>query len=253
MQFYKLLTNRNIVTNQVEIHGDSLKISITDQNDDLQSKPSFVGEFSISQLIADYSQDHGCIALFPSMFADGAPIVALETTQASLPFKTGVNLSQNLPNTLEGKQFAGSPFSIITNTFGSYAFAYILTPFKNCSKDDLIVVVRDSESLDLKAEGATPSTQSIASMKYFLDAWMPITITGPSAMSVDSTQTFTVEAPDNAVVYLSSDIGVLNRSQVRNGGSFILNTDGLLAGESITIKAGYKYWASVSKKTIDLS
>jgi hypothetical protein len=53
-------------------------------------------------------------------------------------------------------------------------------------------------------------------------------------------------------VYLSTDIGVINRSRVTESKTFQLDTTGLEAGETVTIKAGYKYWSGVTKMVITL-
>ena len=90
------------------------------------------------------------------------------------------------------------------------------------------------------------------SLKLFLDTWLPITIEGPDTIAAGVKQVYTVKATPKAVVQLSADIGIINRSRVINGTNFILDTEGLNVGEEVTIKAGYKYWDGVSTKKITL-
>jgi hypothetical protein len=90
-------------------------------------------------------------------------------------------------------------------------------------------------------------------MHEFLISWLPITITGPDTIAAGSVQEYTTVAPANTTVLLETDVGVINRSRVTNGRTFTLDTTGLEPGETVTIKAGYKFWAGASKKIITLS
>lgn len=252
MNFYKVSTNRTITTNSIAINGDSLTITIVDENSANAQKPlTFTGTFSLNDLIAKHSQDHGCIAIFPNTFNPDAFLIAIETTKQSIQNKVEIDLTLNTTSTLEGKQSAGSPNSVIANK-GSYAYFYILTPYKDCSKDDLIFVYRDTDNIELNIDEQQPNATSINSMKYFLDSWLPNTINGPDTITAGVKQVYSITAPEKTTVYLSSDIGIINRNRVSNGNNFILDTDGLNAGEIITIKTGYKYWSGVSTKTITL-
>ena len=256
MEFIKLHTNREITGNTVEVSGDTLTVTVVDSTlFETQGHITRTESFSISDLITNYSQDHGCLAFYPAdLFPNGSSnLLVIETTQLSLPEKAKPGEEYTSFVTTPGKQYSGSPFSVINTRFNSYAFLYILTPYADCSSSDLIVVCRDSTSLTVTVDGTTPNfTTSIMSLKGFLDTWMPITITGPTHVNAGSSVSYTVYASSNATVYLSTDIGMINRSKITNNKTFLLNTDGLTAGETITIKTGYKYWSGVSTFTVTL-
>lgn len=252
MEFLALSTNRNFEKNEVTISGDTIMIDIIDHTAPNLGPQAYQGDFNISAILDQHSQDHGCIAIFPAQFTPDAPLIAIETTQLTLSTKTGVNMSQNTPETLPGKQHAGSSFSVLSSKYGSYAFAYILTPFKGCSKEEAIFVYRDSINTNIMVDNQKIEGTKIDSLKLFLDTWLPITIEGPDTIAAGVKQVYTVKATPKAVVQLSADIGIINRSRVTNGTNFILDTEGLNVGEEVTIKAGYKYWDGVSTKKITL-
>ena len=254
MEFLKLTTNRTITKNEISISGDTLTISITDTtNSQSIADINFSGTFSLSNIVSKYGQDHGCIAFYPeSLWKSDTPIQMVETTQLSFPNIVNPNETYTSVPTTEGKQLSGSPFSVISNNYGSYAFLYILTPSANCTIDEITIVYRDSPNASVTVNGSTPSALSITSMKNYLDAWLPVSLAGESSLTAGQSTTYTVNAPKNTTVFLSADNGVLNRSRAINGQTFQLNTQGLNAGEVVTIKMGYKYWAGVSTKTVTL-
>jgi len=258
MEFLKLTTNRVLSLNQVTIDGNSLTISITDTNEqpgnvDI-SAFSYSGTFDLADLAANYSQDHGCIAVHPYNMMDGGQFVVTETTQLSLPEKVATGDAYTSFDTTTGKYYSGSPFSVVNTRYRSYAYLYILTPYINCSVNDLIIVYRDTDSANIvAANSAVTSATAITSMKAYLDTWLPVTVSGPTTITAGTSQSYTVTAPEGTTVYLTLDNGITNRTKVKNGQSFLLNTDGLTAGEVVTVKLGYKYWASVSEFQITLS
>lgn len=252
MNFYKLSTNRDLTKNKVTIEGDNITIEIEDNTQASGiGVTKAIGTFSLSDLISKFSQDHGCIALFPkNMYStESSDIIALETTQLSLPEKTVSGENFVSEETTPGKHLSGSPFSVIAGRYGSYGYVYVLTPSVDCSADDLIIVVRENNA-EITVNGSEPSTETIPSMKQFLDAWLPITIEGADTIKANETQQYTVQSPANTMVYLESDIGIINRSRVASGGSFQLDASGLNTGEKIKIKTGYKFWHGVSEKVI---
>jgi hypothetical protein len=253
MEFYKLSTNRTLSVNNVTVNGDSLTINITDStNKDTLGNQSWSGEFSLVNLITNYSQDHGCIAIYPQTVIDGSPLLAMETTQISYNERASSTAATQSP-TVPGKYLAGSPFSVVSSKVGSYAYVYILTPYVNCNISDLILVYRDSSAVVINNSATVTDATPITSMKHFLDSWLPITVTGPLSIATGTTQTYTVSAPANTTVYLSTDIGIINRSRIVSGGSFNLDTSGLAAGEIVDIKAGYKFWSGISNTKVTLT
>jgi len=252
MDFYALSTNRNLTKNEIIINDDNLSISITDETVVDRGVHNFNWNINLSELISNYSQDHGCIAVFPTQFVPDSSYTAIETTQLSFPARTGINFSQNHSETMAGKQMAGSPFSVITNNFASYAFLYVLTPYKNCSVDEIVLVFRDAPTGTCTKNGSIITANKLSSMKIFLDSWLPITINGPSSITVGTSESYSISSQDGCIIYLSSDQGIINKSRIKNGGSFLLDSTGLNVGDSIVIKAGYKFWAGITDKTISI-
>jgi len=261
MDFIKLSTTRTLTTNNVSINGDTLTLEIVDATvNDLIGTTNATGTFSLSELISTYSQDHGCIALFPKAMHIGEmqDFMPMETTQLSLNERAGgdpgsIQQKTTVTPAAAGKEYPGSPWSVINSRYASYSYLYILTPYAGCSVDEITIVYRDSAPVVTKDSQEVTPAQSILSMKVFLNSWLPITVAGPDTITLGQTATYTVTAPANTTVYVSSDIGIVNRARVAPGKTFILNTDGLEVGETVTIKAGYKFWAGVTKKTITVS
>jgi hypothetical protein len=255
MVFLKLTTNRILSKNKITIEGDDIALDIIDATNDGVSGIGItkaVGSFKLSELVTKFSQDHGCIALLPKKMINDevSDLVALETTQLSLPEKSKSGESFDSEETTPGKFLSGSPWSVVNGRFRSYAYVYILTPTKDCSVDDLIIIYRDTDSADITINGDTPSAVSIASTKQFLDAWMPISIDGPGTIKAGEKLEYTVSSTNGTIVYLETDIGIINRTRIASGKSFVLDAYGLESGETITIKTGYKFWHGVSKKVI---
>lgn len=256
MIFLKLTTNRTLSKNKISINGDEITIEVIDTTNDNAEGLGITktkDTFKLSELIANFSQDHGCIALIPRKMtsSDESPMLAMETTQLSLPHKVASGESFESEPTTPGKNLSGSPYAMIAERYGSYGYVYILTPTVNCAVEDLIIVYRDSLSAEVTVDDEPiTSAVPIQSTKLFLDTWMPITIDGPDTISVDGINTYTVTSTPNAVIYVSADIGIINRSRVTSGKSFTLNASGLEAGETITIKSGYKFWHGVTDKVI---
>ena len=258
MNYFKLSTNRVLSNNKIIIEGDTLKINITDTNHqpgmNVEISPfSFSGTFDINDLITKFSQDHGCLAIHPYDMSGDSELIVTETTQLSLPEKVSSGDSYTSLNPTTGKHYSGSPFSVLNTRYKSYAYVYILTPYINCKPEDLIFVFREPNAeIIVNGTNITNNTESIHSMKEYLDSWLPVSVSGPTTLQAGTSQSYVVTAPEGTTVYLSLDNGITNRTKVKNGQSFLLNTEGLDVGEVITIKLGYKYWASVSEFQITL-
>ena len=257
MNFYSLSTTRTLSKNDVTIKNDILTLEISDTTVTAIGTTNAVGTFNLAELVQKYSQDHGCIALFPKAMhiPDTQEFMAMETTQLSLSEKGGgdpgmIYQKTDVTPAAEGKTYPGSPWSVINSRYSSYGYLYILTPYKDCPTSELTIIFRDGANITVN--GSAPSSTSIVSMHAFLESWLPIIVNGPSTIKAGDTHAYTVTAPANTTVYLSSDIGVINRSRVTNCGTFNLDTTGLNAGEVVTIKTGYKYWTGVSTKVVTL-
>jgi len=253
MDFYALTTNRILPTNDISIVGDTLTINISDVTmANSFGNTSTSDSFSLSNLISNYAVDHGCIAIIPQGMQANARMMTIETTQLSLVEKAAPGSSYTSYQTTEGKHYAGSPYSVIDSRYRSYGYVYILTPRINCTVDECSVIYRDSNAnVTVNGSQITP-TASITSTHAFLANWMPITISGGSTITAGDTATYTVSGTANTTIYVSADIGTVNRGRVAEGGSFQLNTAGLEAGETVTIKVGYKTWSGVATKVVTL-
>ena len=253
MDFYALTTNRDLPTNDITITGDTLTINIVDSTmANIFGNTGTNDSFSLSSLVTDYAQDHGCIAIIPQGMQANARMMIIETTQLSYPERAAPGDSYTSYQTTPGKNYAGSPYSVIDSRYRSYGYVYILTPTATCSVDDCTVIYRAANA-NVVMNGSTISPiDTIESTHAFLHNWLPITITGAATITAGSTATYTVTGTANTTVYLSTDIGVINRSRVTESKTFQLDTTGLEAGETVTIKAGYKYWSGVTKMVITL-
>jgi hypothetical protein len=255
MEFYKLTTEPRNISNQVTINGDNLIVDLYDPF--VPNACHVVGNYSLSQIISEMSQDHGCIAV--SYDRNTQKLTLVETTQLSFAEKSNPTKVYALSN--NPINAPGTPSFILENRFNGTGYFYILTPYINCTINDLIFVFRDTTNPDIDitasfiVNGTIKNLEMLspASLNGFLTNWLPITLTGPNTMTAGSKSTYTVNCPSGTTAYISSDIGVINRSKATNGQSFTLDTTGLSAGETVTIKLGYKFWSGVSSKTITLT
>ena len=253
MRFYALSTTRTLETNEIIIDGDNLTINILDVTmANVLGNTSASDTFSLSSLVANYSQDHGCIAVIPQGMVMNSRMMVIETTQLSLPEKASPGDSYTSYTTSEGKHYAGSPYSVIDSRYNSYGYLYILTPTANCAVNDCSIIYRDhNANIIVNGTQQDPFT-TIRSTHAFLANWMPITISGGSTITAGEKAMYTVTGTPGTTIYLSADVGVINRTRVAEGGTFQLDTSGLTASEQVTIKVGYKYWSGVSTKVITL-
>ena len=254
MDFYAVSTTRVLETNEITIDGDTITINISDITmANILGNTSASDSFSLSSLVSAYAEDHGCIAIIPQTMAMNSKMMVIETTQLSLPEKSAPGTSYTSYVTSEGKHYAGSPYSVIDSRYSSYGYLYILTPTANCSITDVTIIYRDSPSANVTVLG-TPIVPkgTIPSTHAFLADWLPITITGPDTVTAGDKATYTLTGTPGTTIYLSTDIGVINRSRVAEGRTVQLDTSGLEAGEQVTIKVGYKHWSGVSTKVITI-
>ena len=172
-----------------------------------------------------------------------------------------VGLSINdTPQTI-GRHNAASPAAILKQRLDATPILYLLTPVRGCSVGDCILVFhgvdsdpsmsdefRTTHSLSVEEELQSPPMMQ--SLKMFLEVWLPISLGGPDTISPDSGAEYFVSNASGGKIYLEVNSGILNRSRAKSGQSIFLDTRGLSAGEEVVIKAGYKFWPSVSKKKI---
>jgi hypothetical protein len=210
----------------------------------------------LQQIIDLYSEDcgHIVLAVNPEFSND---YIWVETTRLTATYKinpgdsyTSYYRTRNQPDIQtsdKSKDFPPSSVNSVLNHYfgGQYNFALvsILTPYKNCKVEDCVAVVRICDNTKITIDGEIQDYTSKTPINYkdYLHSWLPITFSQSNSIS------FTVTANTNANIYLSSDIGVLNRSVAKNGQTVTINTFGLSNGETVTIKAGYKFWQNHSK------
>jgi hypothetical protein len=198
------------------------------------------------------AQDHGCIAVSYDKVTQTLTLV--ETTQLS--FSEKYNPTKTFAKYQNPLVTPGTPGYVLDQKFGGSGFFFILTPFVNCSVNDLVFLFRDTTNPEIGTttsfsyNGTVQNPTTIPSIIDFLTSWLPITLTGNTSVVAGDKSTYTVNCPAGTTVYISSDIGIINRSQVTNGQSFVLDTSGLHAGETVKIKLGYKFWSGVSTQNI---
>lgn len=129
----------------------------------------------------------------------------------------------------------------------------VATPYKGCSIDEADVIVFIDKSVDALGWDFTKQIQSFT--PYLAQDFVrPITINGPGTIKVGEAGVFQVSAPHSQqVVYLESTAGILNRQRISGSGSVRLDTIGLSAGETIKLKAGYRYWPGDAEKLIQIT
>ena len=129
----------------------------------------------------------------------------------------------------------------------------VATPYKGCSIDEADIIVFMDNSVQPVGWEFTRQIQSFT--PYVQQQFVaPITIAGPGTAQAGNAVTFQVVAPHaKQTIYLEATAGVLNRQRLSGSGSVRLDTTGLDSGETIKLKAGYRYWPGDAEKQIKLT
>lgn len=252
MNFYTITTPSSLECNNViSITNDNLLISIDVPNANISSNINF----SISSLIENMAQDHGCIAI--TYNSETNQFLAIETTQLSVNEKSSNQKTFIQPGQNQYVRKTGTPSHIINQRTGGDGYFFVLTPTSNCTVNDISLVFRDTTTSNTVGtftyNGSTPETTKITSIQDFLVNWNPMSISGPTFLTAGSTGTYTLNCPEGATAYMTVDNGILNRTKASNNQSFTLNTTGLSAGEVSTIKVGYKFWSNSANLQVTLT
>ena len=101
----------------------------------------------------------------------------------------------------------------------------------------------------ITSEGSALVAEDGPVIGAFLQTWLPITLEGDGSVNAGQATAFKVRAPEGAVVFLEATAGVLNRSRAINGDVVTLDANGLRSGETLRIKAGYRFWPSKVEKS----
>jgi hypothetical protein len=244
---------RNTFPSKLEMTGALLSVSAGPNQSETTT-------FDLNEIVAQYSEDHGCVALGSAE----SGLVWKETTRLSYNYRmpAGRSFSSEFvtgsavkdDGSQPGASNVASPAWVMSQD--NYAsLLFILTPHKGCALADCTLIWKAIEGEPDQAQfiidgqdqaGAT----AIGSVKDYLASWLPITLTGPDTIATDGTAQFTIgcEAPSD--IHITASCGVINRAIAKNGQVLTLDARGLAAGEKVEIKLGYKWWPGASKKVV---
>ena len=269
MDIYQI--NREIMPASTTCHIDDGQLTL-DATWPSKSKV-LTGNYDLRDIIQKYSEDHGCIALCYSPKYPGE-LIWHETTRfscaermpSSRSYTSVMEIGVSIKDTPDskGRHNAASPAFVLKQRLDATPFLYLLTPARNCAVDDAVVVLPAVDSAPQASQSSQTSQQLflngnlqmppvMASLKMFLEGWLPITISGPDQIQAGGTATYTIGAPPGTTVYLEASAGLINRSRAIAGQTFTLDASGLLADETLSIKAGYKFWPGVTSKKVTLT
>ena len=130
------------------------------------------------------------------------------------------------------------------------------TPYKGCSFEECNIIIRllDKVQTDIQFD------QTISSIRNFMsdgNCWgneenYPI-ITSPETMNIGVKSTFNITVPKNTTLYLESNIGILNKTKIKQTTDIELDLTSITdTSEDVIIKVNSKYWAGIVEKQIQL-
>lgn len=269
MEIYQI--NRKIMpfSSFLQIDKNVLKIDAEWKSSD---KKPISQSHDLAEIIDQYSEDHGCIALCYTPRSKNE-LIWHETTRftygerissdRSYTSMMQIGLSINDTPQKLGRHNAASPAAILKQRLDATPILYLLTPSRRCAVEDAIIVfhgvdpdpsipeeLRTTHSLTL--DGNLQAPPMMPSLKMFLEKWLPIRINGPDSIRADQTEKYLLTNTHGGEIYVEATGGVLNRSRAKSGQRIQLDTRGLEAGEEIIIKAGYKFWSGISQKKIEI-
>lgn len=145
---------------------------------------------------------------------------------------------------------------------GRIPIVLVATPYKGCSLDDCTVFVLSDDGTThegFEFEAETPLLGHFLRGDLFDETGIPdfmdkIKIFGPDTMDPDSVIELEVIPPyENQTVYIEYDGGYINKTKFTGSNRILIDSKFLSSGDQITVKAGYKYWASDNKKIITIN
>lgn len=241
-----------------------IKGSVINYDVDVNVSESNLLTVDLAEVVAKYSQDHGCIAIGKK---DGVPFV-IETTAITLYYRGSPFVDTN------GTARRDTPLSVYRGAIGvqSYPVGYLMTPFKGCSLADCTFYAFDSANITnipvdaggeapagqattrgsvvFTVDGETLNTPSVELTPAWLNNWLPITLQGAASIAAGENSTYTVIAPEGTTVYLEAVVGSIDRARAVNGDVVTFSAGTLQPGTTGRIKAGYKYWEGSSNTEI---
>lgn len=266
MKIFKIVQKLMPASTLCKISGGMLDVQVSWSNKDR----TIVRSYDLAKVIKTYGEDHGCIALcWSPKYPD--ELIWHETTRFSCSERIAsertyssimeIGLSLKDTPTTKGRHNAASPSWILRQRLDATALIYLLTPAKNCSVEDAILIFYDVQndpdtaevdrtSHRLLVDKKLQSPPALESLKLFLETWLVIKIEGPEKAPPDTYVDLTANCTSGGDIYLDATAGLLNRSRAKSGQRIQLDTRGLEAGEEIVIKAGYKFWPGISQKKI---
>ena len=226
--------------------------------------------YDLATVIKAYGEDHGCIALcwspkFPEelIWHETTRFSCLERIASDRSYSSIMEIGPSLRDTptTKGRHNAASPSWVLRQRLDATAFLYLLTPAKNCTVEDAILIFHDVQNdpdtadIDktihrLLVDKKVQSPPALESLKLFLETWLVIKIEGPEKAPPNTYVDLTANCTSGGDIFLEATAGLLNRSRAKSGQRIQLDTRGLEAGEELVIKAGYKFWPGIAQKRI---
>jgi hypothetical protein len=220
--------------------------------------------FDLEEIVARFAEDHGCVALGTNSVTNG--VAWFETTRISniyrMPAGKTFHSEFVLGEADKGDAEGGGRFNVASPAWvlkesGMYPLLFILTPYAGCSLADCTLIWKAIEGQPDMAKFVVDgqdqaNAPAISSIKQHMAEWLPITLTGPETIEADGSAQYTISCGTPSNIYITASCGVLNRSIAKNGQVLSVDARGLVAGDQIEIKLGYKWWPGASKKVVTI-
>lgn len=125
---------------------------------------------------------------------------------------------------------------------------WLLTPYKGCTLNEATLLLYDDGKLNLSELSIDLQVEE----RYL--AYQQIAIDGPTAVAAGGTISLDIlQAIPGTTIYLETTSGLLNRARLTNSNTVQFIAQGLEPGETVKIKAGYKYWSGDAEHFITIT
>ncbi|CAB5238725.1 hypothetical protein UFOVP375_7 [uncultured Caudovirales phage] len=254
MNVFVNYNKRNTFATRMELNGSSLSVYV--RKNQVESDQSF----DLDQIVAQYSEDHGCVALGVSekwfAWKETTRVSYLYRMPAGRSFSSEFVIGNAVKDdgTQSGSHNVASPAWVLAQD-GHYPLLFILTPYKGCSLSDCTIIWKAIEGQPNAAQFlidgvSQASVVPVSSIKEYLSSWLPISLSGPDTISAGASAQYAISCEVPSDIYITASCGFINRAVAKSGQSLTIDTRGLQPGEKIEIKLGYKWWPGASKKTV---
>ena len=196
---------------------------------------------NLQDLVDRHSQDHGCVVIG----IKDESVLAYEANAMTVSTRLSPHSRP------QGSIKSSTPLSTYREAGGAdMPLAYLLTPTKGCALEECtLYFFAEDKPMIITSEGSSLVAEDGPVIGVFLQTWLPISLEGDGSVNAGQATAFKVRAPEGAVVFLEATAGVLNRSRAINGDVVTLDANGLRSGETLRIKAGYRFWPSKVEKS----